>query len=346
MNVLIVGAGAGGLVTGHHFALSGVDVTFFVRSSRLEEMARKPKRLYCYDDNEVKLFDDYVAVCDMDEVATRRFDYVLTTLDGFAMHSDEGVSLLRDLGNAVRASNPVLVCLGAAEGIESFVVKHTGLPIDRCLFGSFSLLSHNVPLPDQRFDESIDQEGLAGCVFAYTHLGKGKAGLTLTRTNRALGRELAEVYGRSGVSTCSVMPNLRVLDCMLYFLSPSFVAFMIEGWPAPENMYKTETWRLAEKATMEIAALPQYGFLGKVVAALGGPLSLLTRIWEGTSKAALPLDFHAFNKFHHGGKVMAQDIGISRDILSREEGRGKKLPMLRRLMERLDEVSRERDRKE
>ena len=338
MRVLIVGAGAGGLAAGYHFALSGVDVTFFVRPGRLEEMARKPKRLYCYDDNEIKSFDDYATVCDMDEVATRQFDYVLTTLDGFAMHSDEGVALLRDLGNAVRASKTVLVCLGVAEGIESYVAKHTGLPVDRCLFGSFSLLSHNVPLPDQRFDESIDQEGLARCAFGYTHLGKGKAGLMLTRANRQLGQRLAEVYGRSGVSTCAVMPNLRVLDCMSYFLSPALVAFMIEGWPAHDDMYKTGTWRLAEKATMEIVALPQYGFLGKVVAALGGRFNLLARVWEGTSRAALPLDFHAFNRFHHGGKVMAQDIGIARDILSREEGRGRKLPMLRRLMERLDNV--------
>ena len=275
MHILIVGAGAGGLVTGYHFALSGVDVTFFVRPSRMEEMARKPRRLYCYEDHEVKLFDDYDTVCDMDEVAARKFDYVLTTLDGFAMHSDEGVALLRDLGNAVRASNPVLACLGAAEGIEDFIVKHTGLPLDRCLFGSFSLLSHNVPLPDQRFDDSIDQEGLAGCVFAYTHLGKGKAGLMLSRTNRELGKELAGVYGRSGVSTCSVMPDLRVLDCASYFLSPSFVAFMIEGWPEPDEMFKTETWRLAEKATMEVVALPQYGLLGKMLAALGGPLTCL-----------------------------------------------------------------------
>ena len=104
-------------------------------------------------------------------------------------------------------------------------------------------------------------------------------------------------------------------------------------------MFKTETWRLAEKATMEIVALPQYGFLGKVLAALGGPLNLLARTWEGTSKAALPLDFHAFNKFHHGGKIMAQDIDISRDILSREEERGRKLPMLRSLMQRLDNRS-------
>lgn len=337
--VLIVGAGAGGMVTGYHFALSGVDVTFYVRPGRMEEMAQKPKRLYCYENHEVKKFDEYTTVCDMDEVATKKFDYVLTTLDGNAMHSDEGMALLRDLGNAVRATDAILVCLGAAQGIEEFFTKHTGIPIERCVFGSFSLLSHNIPLPDQRFDESIDQEALSGCVYAYTHLGKGKSGLVLTRTNRKLGLELAEVYGRSGVSSCMVMPNLRVMDCMTYFLAPSFVAFEIEGWPEPEDIYETESWRLAQKATMELFALPQHGLSGKVVAALGGPLKMLTKMYKNMSKDAFPLDFYAFNKFHHGGKVVAQDISMARDALSREEGRGRNLPNLRGLIERLDSIN-------
>lgn len=336
MSILIVGAGAGGLVTGYHFALSGADVTFYVRPGRMEEMSHKPKRLYCYEDHKIKLFDEYATTCDLGEVAASRFDYVLTTLDGHAMHSDEGMALLRDLGDAIQASNAVFVCLGVAEGIEDFVVEHTGLTIERCLFGSFSLLSHNVPLPGQHFDESIDQEGLASCVFAYTHLGGGKAGLMLTRTNRKLALELAQVYDRSGVSTCTVLPNLRVADCATSLLSPAFVAFIIEGWPEPEAMYKTDTWQLAQRASMEIVALPRHGFLGKVIAALGGPLNLLARMWNGTANAAAPLDFHAFNKFHHGGKVMAQDIDIARGVLSREEGRGRKLPMLRKLIERLD----------
>jgi len=344
VKILIVGAGAGGLITGYHFALSGIDVTFFVRPSRMDEMAQKPKRLYCYNDHKVKLFDEYATLCDMDDVAAKKFDYVLTTLDGNAMHSDEGMALLGDLGNAVRESNSILVCLGAAHGIEEFFVKQTGHPIERCLFGSFSLLSHNVPLPDQRFEESIDQEALAGCVFAYTHLGKGNGGLVLTRTNRDLGKELAEVYGRSGVSSCMVMPNLRVMDCMSYFLAPSFVAFEIEGWPEPDDIYETESWRLAEKATMELFALPQHGLSGKVVAALGGPLNMLTKMFKNMSRDASPLDFHAFNKFHHGGKVVEQDISLARDALSQEEGRGRKLPNLRSLMARLDKVNAQKNK--
>ncbi|MDE0364101.1 MAG: hypothetical protein OXP09_00845 [Gammaproteobacteria bacterium] len=336
-NVLIVGAGAGGMVTGYHFALSGADVTFFVRANRVSEMARKPKRLYCYDDHETKIFDQYQTVCSTDEVAAQRFDYVLTTLDGFAMHSDEGMELLRNLGNAIRPSEAVLVCLGVAHGIEDFIAHHTSIPSERCLFGSFSFLSHNIPLPDQRFHPDIDQEALSNCVFAYVHLGQSNAGLTLTRTNRKLGQELAKAFDRSGVSTFSVVPNLSVMDFLSCFPFPGLIAFVIEGWPEPEVMYKTENWELASKATLEILALPQYGYLGKLLAVLGGPLKFLTRVWRGTSKAALPLDYHAFNKFHHGGKVLAQDMEIVRDILHREEGRGRELPNLGRLLKRLDE---------
>lgn len=330
------------MVTGYHFTLSGVDVTFYVRPRRMEEMAHKPKKLYCYQDNEIKLFSDYDTVCDMEDVAAGEFDYVLTALDGATMQSDEGVALFRDLGDAIRPSNAVLVCLGAAPNVEEFIVATTGLPIERCLFGSFSLLSHNVPLPGQRFEESVDQKNLAECVFAYTHLGKDNSGLVLSRTNRKIGRQLAEIYGRSGVSTCTVMPNLRVVDCMLYFLAPSFVAFEIEGWPEPEDIYDTESWRLAQKATMEIFALPQHGLLGKTVAALGGPFKMLTKMYTDMTQNAAPLDFHAFNKFHHGGKVLAQDIKLARDILAREESRGKTLPNLRGLIEKLDRTRSQR----
>lgn len=338
MKVLIVGAGAGGLVTGYHLALSGAEVTFFVRPGRFAEMTTKPQRLYCYEDNEVRLFSDYGTLCDMNAVGADRFDYVVTTLDGAAMQSEEGRGLLQALGKAIQSSEAVLVCLGAARNVERLVVAETGLPRERCLFGSFSFLSHNVPLPDQRFDARIDKAALAECAYAYTHLGKNKNGLVLFRPNRKRGLQFAKIYGRSGISTCAVMPNLRIVDCLTYFLAPSFVAFDIEGWPEPDDIYETESWQLAEKAMLEIFALPQHGVLGKCVAVLARPFNMLTTMYKGMNADASPLDFHAFNKFHHGGKVLQQDIMMARQTLEYEEGRGKKMPTLRALLARLDEV--------
>lgn len=336
MKILIIGAGAGGLVTGYHFALSDAEVTFFVRPSRMEEMADKPKQLYCYEDNKVRTFSAYETICDMDAVAAGQFDYVISTLDGSSMQSDEGKALLRHSGEAIASSQTVFVCLGAARDVEALILKQTGLPMERCLFGSFSFLSHNVPLPTQRFDTSIDKASLSECDYAYTHLGKNKAGLVLFRKNQKLAKQFAEIYGRSGVSTCSVMPNFKIVDCLSYFLAPSFVAFEIEAWPEPKDIYKSETWGLAEKATLEIFALPQHGFLGKIVAVLSRPFSILTKMYKNMDADAAPLDFHAFNKFHHGGKVLEQDLEMARHTLEAEEQRGRKMPNLRALLARLD----------
>ena len=52
-NVLIIGAGAGGFATGYHLTLSGADVTFYVRSKRLDQL-QPPQSLYCYEDCKLK----------------------------------------------------------------------------------------------------------------------------------------------------------------------------------------------------------------------------------------------------------------------------------------------------
>ena len=122
MKILIIGAGAGGLVTGYHFALSDAEVTFFVRPSRMEEMADKPKQLYCYEDNKVRSFSDYETICNMDAVAVGQFDYVISTLDGSSMQSDKGKAFLRHSGEAIASSQTIFVYLGAARDVEALPI--------------------------------------------------------------------------------------------------------------------------------------------------------------------------------------------------------------------------------
>ena len=59
--ILIVGAGAMGMVTGYHLSLAGVAVTFYVRPARLAEL-HGPQRLYCYDDATLKEFSNYQVI--------------------------------------------------------------------------------------------------------------------------------------------------------------------------------------------------------------------------------------------------------------------------------------------
>ena len=59
------------MVTGYHFGRGGSDVTFFVRPARVDQLSERPRRLYSYDDNQIKSFEDYQVTCDMSEVGAR-----------------------------------------------------------------------------------------------------------------------------------------------------------------------------------------------------------------------------------------------------------------------------------
>jgi hypothetical protein len=50
----------------------------------------------------------------------------------------------------------------------------------------------------------------------------------------------------------------------------------------------------------------------------------------------LPLDYQAFNRFHHGGKVRAQDVEILHDCLAEGRSTGHAMPALEDLLERLE----------
>lgn len=49
-----------------------------------------------------------------------------------------------------------------------------------------------------------------------------------------------------------------------------------------------------------------------------------------------PLDYQAFNRFHHGGKVHAQDVSALRDCLADGQRQGRKMTALKTLLDRLD----------
>ena len=61
----------------------------------------------------------------------------------------------------------------------------------------------------------------------------------------------------------------------------------------------------------------------------------LLEIWRSLEQAALPLDFAAFNKFHHGGKVRAQDIELFKDCVKLGEQEGQPMSALKELLARV-----------
>jgi hypothetical protein len=60
------------------------------------------------------------------------------------------------------------------------------------------------------------------------------------------------------------------------------------------------------------------------------------KIWRKVEKDSLPMDFQAFNRFHHGGKVQPQDIEVMQNCVADGERQGFAMSALKEVLARLD----------
>lgn len=153
--VLIVGAGAMGIVVGHNLSLAKASVTYLVRPGNVERLGR-PQMLYSYNDNTLKAFDDYDVITDHADIAKGRFDYIITTLDGASMQSDDGVELTKAIGKAALGSD-IRVIQGALFFDSRRWFQHvSGLPgISSPTAISVFTLTLHVPSPSRSTGRQI-----------------------------------------------------------------------------------------------------------------------------------------------------------------------------------------------
>jgi ketopantoate reductase len=329
--ILIVGAGALGSVTGYHLALGGSEVTFFVRPARLAEM-QPPMVLYCYDDAQLKAFRNYHVVSTIAQVAAQHFDYVLVTFDGAACRSEEGTALLTELGDAIRGSDAVLIIGGV--GVREHYLKTTRLPEARLLEGTLGSLSYQVGRVTLPLHPPTDAAVLAQASVAYHHFD-GIKGYMVSGQPAALAKAFAAVYDRCGISKCVIM-NPDIFNILSTAFFPLTAVCDLAGWPDAAAMTaNAELMRLCAGAMREISALPQHGFIGKLISLVIWP-PVVGMLLKKLEQDSLPLDFHAFNKFHHGGKVRAQDIDVMRACAQSGAAQGKQMPALNELVRRYE----------
>lgn len=329
--VLIVGAGALGITTGYHLALAGADVTFLVRPGRLEAL-KSPQLLYCYDDGQLKEFAAYQAVGAVGEAAQKRYDFAMITMDGATCRGEEATGLLGALGAAIRPTAAAVIVCGI--GVREHCRQVMGLPDDRVLEGTMRILSYQVDRVTLPLHPPTDPEQLAKASMAYHHVG-GNEGFMLVDTPAGPARKFVELYNRSGISRCqTVKPALYTMFTRTAF--PNFAVFDMAGWPDAKTMAgNRELMTLCCRAIREIMRLPEHGWPGK----LGGLLmnrALLSRMNIKTERNVLPVDYSGFNRFHHGGKVRAQDIGVMRQTLESGRAQGRAMPALEELLTRYE----------
>lgn len=331
-SVLIVGAGAMGMVNGYHLHLGGTQVTYLVRAGRVDAF-RAPSTLYCYDDHQLKTFDGYDVVDDVAALRGRVFDYVLVTLDGAASRTAESTAMFKALGAAIAGERTVLIIGGVGVGLREHILDATGLPPQRALNGALALLAHQTTAK-MPVHPGTKPELLAQARIAYHHF-PNKASLYVDSSYPETARALIALYDRSGISRC-VMMNKTVTALMGNIAFPMLAASEIAGWPKIDTLVANrELWRLCCRAQNEIAALPQFGWIGKLMSLAMTP-AITASVHRKVEKDSLPLDYQSFNRYHHGAKVHSQNVQVMRNCLALGRRQGRPMKALAELLDRLD----------
>jgi hypothetical protein len=330
-SILIIGAGALGITTGYHLAIGGTNVTYLVRPGRLEAL-QSPQTLYSYDDGELKKFAAYDVVTSVEEAAGKTYDFVMVTMDGATCRGGEAAGLLAVLGEAITPTPAAVIVCGI--GVRAHIRDVMGLADNRILEGTMRMLSYQTDRVTLPLHPPTDPDTLARASMAYRHVGGSDGFMVVDRPAAPAGR-FVELYNRNGISRCqTVRQQLYTMFTRAAF--PTFAAFDLAGWPDAETMAECdELATLCCRAIREIMRLPEHGLAGK----LGG-LLMSRKIWARTNvrteRNALPVDYQAFNRFHHGGKVREQDIGVMRQSLESGRARGRSMPALEELIRRYE----------
>lgn len=335
-SVLLIGAGAMGMVAGYHLAQGGTRVSFLVRPGRCAAFAA-PQRLYCYDDHQIKLFDHYEVFDQVEALPPQGYDYVISTLDGATARTPEATAMLAALGARMASQASVLVIGGVGVGLREHYLQSTGLPSARVLNGGLALLSHQVSA-DLPMHPETNPVTLASASIAYHHF-PNRLSFLIDAAGAQAAKDFAALYNRNAVSRCALMhPTLYAILTNAAF--PMLAASDIAGWPRVTQLVADRAlWRLACRAQAEIAALPQHGWIGRLVSWASTP-SLCAKLQLKLERASWPLDYQAFNRFHHGGKVKAQDLHVMRNCLALGRQQGRSMPALAELLQRWEAVAR------
>ncbi|MET0547440.1 MAG: 2-dehydropantoate 2-reductase N-terminal domain-containing protein [Caulobacterales bacterium] len=330
-SVLIVGAGAMGLINGYYLQQGGAKITFLVRPGKKAQSA-PPAILYNYGSGELERFESYRVEDNLAALAGETFDYAIVTFDHAIAMSEDGTALLKALGKAFADKNTVIIMGGVGLGLREHFIQTTGLPESRILNGVLGLLSHQSSA-DLPLHAPTDAAKLKQSRMAYKHLNENS--FMLDNMFPEVAQKFADLYTRSGKSGCAIIDKVQ-FAVMNNTAFPVLAAQEIAGWAnIAELTAQKDLWALSCRAAREAAGLPELG-MGDAIAEQAMSDETLAATYLGVEAASLPLDFAAFNRFHHGGKVAEQDLEIMKKCAAAGERGGRPMSALKEIIARLE----------
>ncbi|SNY38462.1 2-dehydropantoate 2-reductase N-terminal domain-containing protein [Paractinoplanes atraurantiacus] len=329
----IVGAGSVGVNTAYDLIRAGAKVTFLVRPHRQEQLAR-PQAMFSYATNTLDRFSGYDVITDAAELASQRFDFLIVTLDNASLRAEAGLKLVKEIGRAFRGTNTGVILGAVGIGVRSWFIAESGLSEEQVAMGNTGALIHEVAAAGLPVDPSVDADLLAQADYAFKHLGP--AGFTIDDSSPKLAEAFTAAYSGNGIPAAAIMPAAE-MAIGVAILTP-ILAWELLGWQPLDTIDAShEAWQLGVAATREIQRLSVFGPTGQAAAEQTTPEGLL-EMFRQLTQLSKPLDFAAFNAYHHGGKVHQQDLDFLDDARSRADAEGTDVPALRELISRLREA--------
>lgn len=322
---LIIGAGAMGLFVGYNLSIGGSLVDFLVRPHKLDKVV-KPTRLYCYDDSSVRSFVPDSVISNLSSSPINAYDFIVMTLAGDVLMGAEGTQLLIDIGNFIRDSDSIIVNGSMGPKVSRYILEKTKVSPDRVVDAGLSVFCHQVQGADLPLHEPTDAMLLASCDVAYRHLAPSS--LYLSAANAPAAERFLKIYNRSTASMADMLSQ-RDFELIFSCYFPVVGASQLLGWPTVRDLRQH-----AEIGPLIVAAMNEIISLQTQEIGEGLDAEMLLDRWEKNEAACLPLDFAAFNAFHHGAKVRSQDIGILFDLVELGDAKGLAMKALRTLADK------------
>lgn len=331
--ILIVGAGSMGMVTGLNLSLAGAEVTFLVRPHHAETMNR-PQLLYNYRDHKLDELKDYSFITDPSQISGKEYDYIIITINGAALKNETGQRLTKTIGSAIQHSNKTKIILGTVFfNIRPWFLEVSGLDDSQVVLGWITIHAYPTAAVTLPLHPPTNPQLLSKSNTAYIDcLGDG---FCVVDSNPDVAKGFAKIYNASGVSKCGIVPQSQV-GLLMNPIFTTFIACEVLDWPCFKDIDpESEIWGLATAAWKEILTLSIHGEPGQE-AAKSTTRSTIGVMFADMESLMWPFDLAAFYKYHHGGKVVTQDREHLHACLEYGVDEGKPMTALKDL---LDQVS-------
>lgn len=249
------------------------------------------------------------------------------------MQSEEGEELVKIIGQAARDKTTKVIIGSVFLGARDWILEKSGLPDNQVTSAGLGIVAYPGKTANLPVHPPADSDLVKKADVAYVDsMGNG---FILEDYVPSISSSFSKLYNACEVSNCVIWSSTQ---CALniFPLVAVFIGLELLGWPKIKDIdTESEVWSLTIAAAKEVQMLDVCGEAGTQTAQATSE-STFVQMFAYLEEKLRPLDFQAFNQFHHGGKVVEQDrIHIERCI-SQGVAEGKPMSALKTLLQSIN----------